>query len=166
VIGPGRDRTIPRRPPAVSVFGALAVALAVAGCGSATAPPDQVEACLRQEGLGVARQAGVSPPVETKINFDITSGTPNPERSGSVIFYTSEDEAQKQLRASGGSGPKGAIERKGNVLYTPYGAQASNGRSADQSRTVVESCVTEGETAAAEEDSDRKKRRSSGGRRR
>jgi hypothetical protein len=139
-----------------------AVGALVAACGSGgTAQPQEVESCLRSEGLGVARQSGVSPPVETKINFDISAGEPDPERSGSVIFYASEDEATRNLEASGGSGPKGEIRRTGRVLYTPFGAQASGagGRSAAESETLVESCVTSGEAAAQDDDDDRKKRR-------
>jgi hypothetical protein len=49
------------------------LAALLAGCGSATAPPEDIEACLRHEGLGVARDPGVSPPVQAKINFDVAA---------------------------------------------------------------------------------------------
>jgi hypothetical protein len=114
---------------------------------------------LRDAGLGVANQSGVSPPVETKINFDISSGTPDPAQSGSVIYYKSEDNAKRNLEASGGSGPKGAIERKGRVLYTPFGAQAKGGRSAEESRTLVEGCVTHGQAGVTEDDDGTKKKK-------
>jgi hypothetical protein len=83
-----------------------------------------------------------------------------------VTFYSSEDEATRQLRASGGSGPKGAIERKGNVLYTPFGAQASGVRTPAESRTLVETCVTEAEAQEADDDGKKRKRKRTGGSRR
>jgi hypothetical protein len=154
-----RVRAAPNPLVALGALMCALAALAAACGGGGVAAPNEVETCLREAGLGVARQSGVSPPVETKVNFDISSGTPDPAESGSVIYYESEDDAKRNHEASGGSGPKDAIERKGRVLYTPFGAQATGGRSAEESRTLVEGCVTQGQAGATEDDDGTKKRK-------
>ena len=142
-------------------LGALALVSVAAGCGSSTAQPEEVESCLRNEGLGVARQPGQSPPIEAKLNFQGAPGTPDPMSSGSVVYYASEDDAKAGLKTSGGSGPGGEMRRKGKVLYTPFAAQSA-ARTDDESETLVEGCVVNGQAGAGAEeddDSDKKKRK-------
>lgn len=128
----------------------------VAGLAACGGPPkpEAVETCLREEGLNVARQPGVSPPVEAKVNFT-TSGTPVPESPGTVVFYASESEAVGKLAAAG---PRGELlRREGAVLYSPFRASGTP----EESAALVKGCVTSGEAGggAEEDDSDTKKKK-------
>ena len=130
---------------------ALAAALVLGACG-APAEPEAVETCLRGGGLSVARQPGVKPPVETKINFT-TSGTPRPGNAGSVTYYASKQDAARALAASERLGE--SLTQQGSVLYSPY---IGGGSTPEESKALVENCVANG--ADDEEiDSDKKKKR-------
>jgi hypothetical protein len=134
--------------------GALALVSLAAGCGSSTAQPAEVENCLRNEGLGVARQPGQSPPIEAKISFQGTPGKPDPASSGSVVYYASEDDAKAALKTTGGAGPGGELRQKGEVVYSPFAARAGSDRTEGESETLVEGCVVNGEAGGAGEEDD------------
>ena len=139
---------------ATFVAGAVALATALAGCG-APPEPQEVEGCLREGGLSVANQPGVSAPVEAKVNFT-TSGTPDPASSSSVIFYSSEDEATRNLAAAKRAGE--TFIQEGAVIYSPTGA----GGTTEDSEALVEGCVVSGEagtTAEEDDDADKKKKK-------
>lgn len=133
--------------------GAVTLAAVLVGCGG---PPEprEVETCLREGGLSVANQPGVDAPVEAKINFT-TSGTPDPATSSSVIFYSSEDEATRNLAAAKRAGE--TFTQEGAVIYSSTGA----GDTPEDSEALAEGCVVSGEagTTAEEDDSDKKKKK-------
>ena len=134
--------------------GAVTLAAALAGCGGPP-EPEVVESCLREGGLSVARQPDVTSPVEAKVNFT-TSGTPDPATSSSVIFYSSEDEATRNLAAAERAGE--TFKREGAVIYSSLGA---GGTPAD-SEALVQGCAVKGHagtTAEDDDDSDKKKKK-------
>jgi hypothetical protein len=130
---------------------ALGAALMLGACGGPP-EPEAVETCLREQGLSVAQQSGLSAPVEAKVNF-AESGTPDPATSGQVIFYSSEDEATTNLAAAERQGLE--VRQEGEVLYTPFRA----GGTPQESETLVEGCVTTGQAGTEDDDSDKKKKK-------
>lgn len=99
----------------------------------------------------MARQPGVRPPVETKINFT-PSGTPQPGIAGKVTYYATEEDAARNLKASERLGE--SLSQNGKVLYSPY----TGGGTPEESSALVETCVSSGEVAKGDDSGKKKKR--------